>query len=172
MNEIQLRKKRKVIYKVHIFDRQNVVKVPRGIRLDLRRVCHAVLLSEHFGHSAEVNIVFVDNIYIQSLNKQYRGKDMPTDTLSFPSGEDEYEVNKETGAKILGDVILSIEKAQEESEIEHSSIKGKLLFWTAHSLLHLLGYDHEKSRRDDIFMRERAEQVMSSIGYPDWNCRA
>ena len=65
-----------------------------------------------------------------------------------------------------------IEKAQEESEIEHSSIKGKLLFWTAHSLLHLLGYDHEKSKRDDVFMRERAEQVMSSIGYPHWNCRA
>ena len=172
MDKKQVEKKRKVIYKVHIFDRQNVVTVPRGIRLDLRRVCHAILESEHFDHSAEVNIVFVDNAHIQSLNKQYRNKDVPTDTLSFPSGDSEYEINKETGAKILGDIILSIEKAQEESEVEHSSIKGKLLFWTAHSLLHLLGYDHEKSKRDDVFMRDRAEQVMSSIGYPHWNCRA
>ena len=172
MDKKQIEKKRKVIYKVHIFDRQNLVTAPRGIRLDIRRVCHAVLSSEHFDHSAEVNVVFVDNAHIQQLNKQYRGKDVPTDTLSFPSGKDEYEINQETGAKILGDIVLSIEKAQEEAEVEHSSIKGKLLFWTAHGLLHLLGYDHEKSKQDDIFMRDRAYQVMSLVGYPHWNCRA
>jgi len=164
---------KKIIYKVHIFDRQNVITVPRGIRLELRRVCHAVLEKEHFDYSAEVNIAFVDNTFIQSLNKQYRGKDMPTDTLSFPSGENgEYEVNEVTGAKILGDIILSIEKAQEESEVERSSIKGKLLFWTAHSLLHLLGYDHEKSQQESKLMHDRAELAVASIGYPHWNCRA
>ena len=117
MDKKQIEKKRKVIYKVHIFDRQNLVTAPRGIRLDIRRVCHAVLSSEHFDHSAEVNVVFVDNAHIQQLNKQYRGKDVPTDTLSFPSGKDEYEINQETGAKILGDIVLSIEKANNQPTI-------------------------------------------------------
>lgn len=163
-----------IVYKVHIINKQKLVTVPVGLRLILRRVCHAVLRSENFNSSAEVNVTFVDNGYIRKLNREYRGKDVATDMLSFPSllENGEYEVNSETGAKILGDIILSIEKARDEAEEEHSSMKGKLLYWTAHSLLHLLGYDHEKSREDDVFMRDRAECIMALVGYPHWNCRS
>lgn len=166
--------KKQIIYKVHINNKQKLVSVPVGLRLVLRRVCHAVLRSENFESSAEVNITFVDNDYIRELNNKYRGKDVATDMLSFPAvlEDGEYEINTETGAKILGDIVLSIEKARDEAEAEHSSMKGKLLYWTAHSLLHLLGYDHEKSREDDIFMRDRAECIMELVGYPHWNCRS
>ena len=164
---------KQVIYKVHIKKKKKVVTVPVGLRLSLRRVCVAVLRGEGFNCSAEVSITFADDSYMHELNKKYRGKDSPADMLSFPSilENGEYEVNDETGAKILGDIVLSIERAKRESDEEHSSMKGKLLFWTAHSLLHLLGYDHEKNRRDGIIMRDRAEVALSSVGYPHWNCR-
>lgn len=163
----------KQIIKVHIINRQKRVSVPVGLRLVMRRVCHAVLRSENFDDSAEISIIFVDNEHIRELNRKYRGKDLVTDMLSFPSVSEngEYEVNSETGAKILGDIILSIEKAYDESREERSSMEGKLLYWTSHSLLHLLGYDHEKNRRDEVFMRDRSECIMYLIGYPHWNCR-
>ena len=104
------------IYKITIVEKQTVMELPLGMRLLIRRACNSVLVREGFNHSADVSVVLVDNDYIQSLNKQYRGKDVPTDMLSFPATKDgDYEINPETGAKILGDIILSIEKALKEA---------------------------------------------------------
>lgn len=158
-----------VIYKVEIIDRQKGrVKIPKGLRLLVRRICNSVLNFEHFDHSATVSVIFVDNLYIQSLNNQYRGKDVPTDMLSFPAIENgDYAVDPETGRKILGDIVISLEKAQEEAELEHSSLEEKVMYWTAHSLLHLLGYDHEKSKADDVKMRELAQHAVDLVGAPN-----
>ena len=154
-------------YKVTIVDNQNEVDIPVGLNLLVRRTCNSVLENEEFNHSADISVVFVDNLYIQSLNKQYVGKDYPTDMLSFPTSCDgNYEVNPENGAKILGDIVLSVEKAVEEITIDGSSFEGKIMYWTAHSLLHLLGYDHEKSDMDDLRMREISEKVVSLVGDP------
>lgn len=89
--------------RVIIDNRQKAVKIPTGLRMLVRRCCNAVLRMENFSEPAEISVTFVDNKQIQELNKQYRNKDMPTDVLSFPMGENGvYDENHATGAKILG----------------------------------------------------------------------
>ena len=84
-------------HKVYITNKQNTVKVPSGLRILIRRSCHAVLEAEHFEGPAEISVTFVDNAEIQQLNKQYRDKDQATDVLSFPLGQDgKYDINQET----------------------------------------------------------------------------
>ena len=84
--------------RVMIANNQTAVKIPSGIRLLVRRCCHAVLSYENFTQDAEISVSFVDNEEIRSLNAQYRERDMATDVLSFPLGENgKYDVNQETG---------------------------------------------------------------------------
>ena len=100
--------------KVLISNRQKDVKIPSGIRLLIRRCCHAVLIAENFHESAEISVSFVNNEQIRQLNAEYRQKDAPTDVLSFPLGADgKYDRNMETGALQLGDIVISVEKAVE-----------------------------------------------------------
>ena len=73
--------------KVLITNDQNVVKVPSGLRILIRRSCNAVLDFEHFDGPAEISVTFVDNNRIHELNKEYRNKDSATDVLSFPLGD-------------------------------------------------------------------------------------
>ena len=102
--------------RVIISNHQKAVKIPTGVRMLVRRCCNAVLQLEQFPHNAEISVVFIDNDQIQELNREYRGKDMPTDVLSFPMGENgEYEINHDTDAVILGDVAISMEKAVEQA---------------------------------------------------------
>ena len=127
----------------------------------------AVLRIENFPGPAEISVTFVNNEQIHELNRQYRDKDMPTDVLSFPMGENgEYDVNHDTGAKILGDIVISMEKAVEQAQRYGHSLEREVGYLTAHSMLHLLGYDHETSGLDRVRMREKEEQVMSQLGLP------
>lgn len=99
--------------KVVITNKQKAVKIPTGIRMLVRRCCNAVLKLENFEGPAEISVTFTDNAGIRELNKQYRDKDIDTDVLSFPMGENGvYDIDMETGAKILGDVVISMEKAK------------------------------------------------------------
>lgn len=75
------------VVKVYITNQQKAVKIPSGLRLLIRKCCHAVLEMENFSKPAEVSVTFVDNKEIQTLNREYRQKDAPTDVLSFPMGE-------------------------------------------------------------------------------------
>ena len=155
-----------LIYKVTIADRQSKVALPVGIRLLVRRVCISVLNHENFNCDADLSVTFVDNMYIQSLNKQYRGVDSPTDMLSFPASDSGYEIDPDTGSKFLGDIVLSAEKALEEATIEDTTIQEKIMLWTSHSLLHLLGYDHEKDPVDLVRMNEISEKIAQEVGAP------
>lgn len=153
--------------RVVISNRQKQVKIPTGMRMLIRRCCHAVLEMEKFEGSAEVSVSLVDNEQIHEYNKQYRDKDMPTDVLSFPMGENgEYDVNHETGAKILGDIVISMPKVVEQAETFGHSLSREVAYLTAHSVLHLLGYDHEKGGLDRVRMREKEELVMHELGLP------
>ena len=153
--------------KVIMSNRQKQVKIPTGVRMLIRRCCHAVLLLEHFPDSAEISVSFVDNEQIREMNSQYRGKDAVTDVLSFPMGEDgHYDVNHETGAKILGDIVLSVPKAMEQANLYGHSLEREIGYLTAHSMLHLLGYDHEDGGLARVRMREKEELVMSQLGLP------
>ena len=153
--------------RVIISNQQKAVKIPTGIRMLIRRCCHAVLQLEGFKDSAEISVSFVDNDQIQEMNRQYRNIDAPTDVLSFPMGENgNYDVNHETGAKILGDIVISVPKAMEQAKTYGHSFEREMGFLTAHSMLHLLGYDHEAGGLARVRMREKEEQVMRELGLP------
>lgn len=153
--------------RVMIDNKQKAVKIPTGIRMLVRRCCNAVLKMENFSDSAEISVTFVDNEQIRELNKQYRNKDVETDVLSFPMGENGvYDTDHATGAKILGDVVISMEKAVEQAERFGHSLEREVGYLTAHSMLHLLGYDHEKGGIEKVRMREKEEQVMTELGLP------
>ena len=153
--------------RVIIDNKQKNVKIPTGLRMLIRRCCNAVLRMEKFEGPAEISVTFVNNEQIHELNRQYRGKDMPTDVLSFPMGENGvYDVNHDTGAKILGDIVISMEKAVEQAKRYDHSLEREVGYLTAHSMLHLLGYDHETSGLERVRMREKEEHVMTQLGLP------
>ena len=152
--------------KVYVKNNQTEVKVPVGIRLLIRRCCQAVLTTEKFGKDAEVSVSFVSNKEIRELNKIYRNKDSVTDVLSFPltSEDGTVEVNPETGAVQLGDVVISLETAVKQAQNYGHSLEREVGFLTVHSMLHLLGYDHETSQLDQRIMREKEESVLEKLG--------
>lgn len=151
--------------KVAITDDQNIVKIPSGIRLLLRRCCHAVLQLEKFSGSAEISVRFVDNAQIKELNAQYRDIDRETDVLSFPLGENgEYDINPDTGAALLGDIVISVEKAVQQADEFGHSLNREMAFLTVHSMLHLLGYDHVNGGLEAVRMREKEETVLTQLG--------
>lgn len=153
--------------RVIISNRQKAVKIPTGLRMLIRRCCHAVLQMEQFPDPAEISVTFVDNEQIHEMNLQYRNKDSATDVLSFPMGEDgHYDVNHETGARILGDIVISVPRAVEQANTYGHSLEREIGFLTAHSMLHLLGYDHEQGGLDRVRMREKEERVMQALGLP------
>ena len=153
--------------RVIIDNKQKAVKIPTGLRMLVRRCCTAVLRMENFDGPAEISVIFVDNEQIHKLNLQYRNKDMATDVLSFPMGENGvYDVDHSTGAKVLGDIVISMEKAVEQAERYGHSLEREVGYLTAHSMLHLLGYDHEKGGIEKVRMREKEEQVMTELGLP------
>lgn len=152
--------------RVIIVNRQKEVKIPTGIRMLIRRCCNSVLRMEKFQGSVEVSVTMVDNSYIQGLNKQYRNKDVPTDVLSFPMVKDgKYEIDPDTGAQILGDIVISMEKVLEQSELYGHSFRREVTYLVAHGMLHLLGYDHENGGIEKRRMREKEDQVLDSLGF-------
>ena len=153
--------------RVIIKNSQKEVKIPTGMRMLVRRCCNAVLRMEGFPYPAEISVTFVDNQEIRKLNAEYRNKDMETDVLSFPMGENgQYDENHATGAKILGDVVISIPKALEQAQLYGHSFEREVGYLTVHSVLHLLGYDHENGGLDRVRMREKEEYVMDELGLP------
>ena len=155
--------------KVRISNDQKEQRIPSGIRLLIRRCCHAVLEEEGFEDNAEVSVRFVDNDTIHELNKQFRNIDRPTDVLSFPLGEDgEYDTDLSTGAKLLGDIVISIPKAMEQAQEYNHSLQREIGFLTVHSMLHLLGYDHAEPEehkemfglQDELLARWRAPRAV------------
>lgn len=153
--------------RVIIDNKQKEVKIPTGLRMLIRRCCNAVLRLEQFPYPAEISVTFVNNEQIRELNSQYREKDVSTDVLSFPMGENgQYDENHDTGAKILGDIVLSMEKAVEQADRYGHTLEREVGYLCAHSMLHLLGYDHEQGGMDRVRMREKEEQVMTQLGLP------
>ena len=152
--------------RVIISNSQKEVKIPTGLRMLVRRCCNAVLRMENFQGAAEVSVTFANNEQIHELNKMHRNVDAPTDVLSFPMGEDgKYDIDPATNAKILGDIVISMEKAVEQAERFGHTLQREVGYLTAHSMLHLLGYDHEEPL-EKVHMREKEELVMTQLGLP------
>lgn len=124
-----------------------------------------MLTNEEFKGSAEISVTIVDDEAIHELNLKHRGMDKATDVLSFPLGIDgEYDINNDTGAQMLGDIVISIEHAIKQAELYGHSINREIAFLTVHSMLHLLGYDHEPGGLELVRMREKEEAVLTQLG--------
>ncbi len=151
--------------KVIITNDQNSVKIPTGVRMLIRRCCNAVLVNEKFKGSAEISVTIVDDEAIHKLNLEHRSIDRATDVLSFPLGVDGvYDLNNDTGAQMLGDIVISIEHAIKQAELYGHSLDREIAFLTVHSMLHLLGYDHEPGGMELVKMREKEEAVLTQLG--------
>ena len=151
--------------KVIISNDQKAVKIPTGVRLLVRRCCNAVLTFENFSEPAEISVTFVDDERIHELNKMHRNIDRSTDVLSFPLGEDGvYDKNIDTGACLLGDMVISVETAVRQAESYGHTLQREIGFLTVHSMLHLLGYDHVNGGIEAVHMREKEEHVLTELG--------
>ena len=150
--------------KVIITNDQKEIKIPTGVRMLIRRCCNAVLVNENFEGSAEISVRFVDDEIIHELNREYRHVDRSTDVLSFPLGENGvYDINHDTGAKILGDIVISMQHAVMQADLYGHSLQREIAFLTVHSMLHLLGYDHEAEGLERVRMREKEEAVLTQL---------
>ena len=142
-----------------------------------RRVIEAALDYEGCPYEAEVNLLLTDNKGIRVLNREHRQIDRPTDVLSFPmltfetpadfAEAEEAELdcfNPETGELMLGDIIVSVDKVEEQAEKYGHSQRRELAFLTAHSMLHLCGYDHMEEE-ERLEMEERQRAILDGRGY-------
>ena len=133
---------------------------------------------ENCPYEFEVNLTMTDNEGIRELNREFRQLDVPTDVLSFPMIEydrpgdfshlDKEEMavscfHPETGELLLGDIVISVERAKEQAKEYGHSLKREICFLIAHSMLHLFGYDHQEEREQEL-MEQRQEQVLQSLG--------
>lgn len=117
----------------------------------------ATLKSENWEGRAEVSVTVVDDDRIKELNSAHRGIDSPTDVLSFPLNDGD-DIGEE-----LGDIVISIERADYQAKEYGHSLDRELAFLTVHSTLHLLGYDHMTEEEEkDMFGRQ--EKILNSMG--------
>ena len=150
--------------KIYFTNEQN--KLPCGFFLQrlIRRAIKETLKYEDFLRDCEASVTFTDNEGIKGLNAEYRNKDTATDVLSFPMYDFAAgDVPPEGFPCELGDIVLSLERAEEQSREFGHSFKREVAFLTVHSVLHLLGYDHELSPEDDADMRKRQKDVMKIL---------
>lgn len=143
---------------VYIDNRQDKIKVGVALENIIESVIDECLSVEEMSKDVEVSVSFVDNNEIRELNRDYRNVDAPTDVLSFPMNED----FEEPLSKILGDIVISLERALEQSVEYGHTIEREVAYLTAHSMFHLLGYDH-MTDEDKILMREKEKQVMKNL---------
>ena len=131
----------------------------------IRQAVVSTLEAEEFPYDAEVSVTLCDNEYIKRLNKKFRKKNSATDVLSFPI----YDFNEEGDMLVddeavpLGDIVISLERAAAQAkEIGHGFL-NEVAFLTVHSVLHLLGYDHERSPEDDEAQCARQREIISGL---------
>lgn len=151
-----------------LIDNRTDFELTDEIKEMLERVCLKSLQYEEFNEDCEVSLSIVTNDEIHDINKQFRNIDSPTDVLSFPQltfeeGE-EADVN-ENGEIVLGDIIISIDRAKEQAEEYGHSLKRELAFLSVHSMLHLMGYDHMvPEEEEDMFRRQK--EILIEAGIP------
>ncbi|ADL07683.1 rRNA maturation RNase YbeY [Thermosediminibacter oceani] len=150
---------------VLISNLQNRITVNEKMEELVKKIVEFALDFEGVAGEVEVSVVFVDNDYIRELNRSYRGKDMPTDVLSFSmretSADEAFDGNEEV-ERMLGDIVISLEKAREQADAFGHSFEREVGYLVVHGVLHLLGYDHEEER-DKKIMREKEEEVLRAF---------
>ena len=154
-----------------IENEQNKYEWTPGLERAVRDVCGAVMEMEECNFDAQISLTLVDNEEIRNINAQQRNIDRATDVLSFPmlefdeNGEcldAEYEMDG--NFVVLGDIVISLEKAAQQAAEYGHSFRREVAFLTAHSMLHLLGYDHVDDPEGERIMREKQNSVLNGLG--------
>ena len=151
--------------KIFFTDERNAEPLPCSVKRLIRRAVKQTLLYEGVRGRTQVSVTFTDDEGIRVLNRQFRKIDRATDVLSFPL----YDFAKEELAfdadecVALGDIVISIERAKEQAkEIGHSFLE-ETAFLAVHSMLHLLGYDHERSEEDDEAQCSAQREIVETL---------
>ena len=138
----------------------------------IRKVIGEALDYADCPYESELNVILTDNACIHQINLETREIDRPTDVLSFPnleyevpgdfsiiSEEDSYDFNPDTGELMLGEIVISVEKVEEQAKAYGHSQERELGFLIAHSMLHLFGYDHMEEE-ERIVMEKKQEEIL------------
>ena len=142
---------------------QDKLSPPEDFERLIERCTVAALEEEEISDDAEVSVTLVDNARIREMNAEFRDIDKETDVLSFPMGDESFEVDPDTDAILLGDIVISLEKAQAQAEEYGHSFRREVAFLITHSLFHLLGYDH-MTAEEEAEMFARQERVLEKLG--------
>lgn len=150
---------------IYFSNQQSKMKTGTSLRLLLKKAIRTALAYENFTQPCEISLTFTDNEGIRTLNREYRDKDAATDVLSFPlidfaAGETPLP----NAPAELGDIVLSLERAKEQAAELGHGFEREAAFLCVHSVLHLLGYDHERSAEDEEDMCRRQREIMSQMG--------
>lgn len=158
------------------FEYETDIKLDLDYEDIITKVINQSLDSEDCPYEAEITIILTDNQQIKEINREQRNIDAPTDVLSFPlieyespsdfshlEEEGEFSFHPETGELLLGDIVISVEKVMEQAKEYGHSPERELGFLTAHSMMHLFGYDHMEDD-ERIVMEERQEKVLKELG--------
>lgn len=144
----------------------------------LQKVVEEAIRYEKCPYECEVNITLTDNQGIRVMNQEFRGLDIPTDVLSFPMVDYEEAgdfshlesadaknmyFNLESKELLLGDIVISTERAREQAKEYGHSLEREIAFLTAHSMLHLMGYDHMEDD-ERVIMEEKQEEILQGLG--------
>lgn len=149
---------------IDLTDEQDKLSPPEDIEKLIELCTIAALEEEEIADDAEVSVTFVNNEQIRAINSEHRGIDRATDVLSFPMGDDCFEVDPDTDAILLGDIVISLERAKEQAEEFGHSYRREVAFLITHSLFHLLGYDHVNSEEEEKVMFAKQEKVLEKLG--------
>lgn len=157
------------------YEAEKKLEIPYGEIIE--EIVREALDYEECPYEAEVNVVLTDNLGICEVNREHRNIDAPTDVLSFPMlefgrpadfdhVEEEFAdcFNPESGELMLGDIMVSVDKVEEQAEKYGHSRKRELAFLVAHSVLHLLGYDHMEEE-ERLVMERKQEEILKGRGY-------
>ena len=152
-----------------ILENETDEELPKSIIEDLKAVCNEVLECEACNFDAQISFTFTDNEGIREINNEFRGIDRPTDVLSFPmldfdGDEADAEFETDDGLVMLGDIVISLERAHQQARELNHSFRRELAFLTAHSMLHLLGYDHVDDEAGEKQMLEKQDIVLDKLG--------
>ncbi|MDN5300246.1 MAG: putative rRNA maturation factor [Clostridiales bacterium] len=138
-------------------------ELPEFIESRIEEVVLAVLDQEGFDVDGEVSVLFTDNAGIQSLNAEYRQKNVPTDVLSFPQYDNLYTIDEIPVYLYLGDIVISLEQAALQADEFGHSLEREIFYLVVHSVLHLLGCDHMEES-DKRIMREKEKSALKQLG--------
>lgn len=159
------------------FDIDTPLEVPANYEAIVTDIIEASLDYLKCPYDCEVTVLFTDNSGIQAINQEQRSIDTPTDVLSFPMlefetagdfsfirDEETWNFNPDSGELLLGDIVLNINRVEEQAKSYGHTRRRELAFLTAHSMLHLAGFDHMEDD-ERLIMEEKQEEILNMKGY-------